>query len=62
MSTQGYSGELQYKSGDHIGILAANRQELVDSILNKITNAPPVDQLIKIEVLKEKTTVFGKLK
>jgi nitric-oxide synthase len=58
LSTQGLS-EFEYKPGDHVGIVASNRRELVDSLLSKITNAPPPDQLIKIELLKEKTTVFG---
>jgi nitric-oxide synthase, brain len=59
MNTQRYAGELQYKPGDHVGLFATNRKELVDVILSKVSNAPPPDQLIKIEVLKEKATVFG---
>ena len=59
LNTEGYSGELQYKPGDHIGIFAQNRIELVDAILAKVTNAPPSDKLIKVEVLREKPTVFG---
>ena len=51
---------MQYKPGDHIGILASNRKELVDNILAKVTNAPPPDQLVKIEILKEKPNLFGK--
>jgi sulfite reductase alpha subunit-like flavoprotein len=61
MNTQRYAGELQYKPGDHVGIFATNRKELVDAILSKVSNAPPSDQLIKIEILKEKATVFGSL-
>ncbi len=60
LNTAEYSGELQYKPGDHIGIFAKNRKELVDVILTRVTNSPPSDQLIQIEKLKEKTTVFGK--
>ena len=56
-----YAGELQYKPGDHIGIFANNRKELVDTILKRVTNSPPSDQLIQIEKLKEKTSIFGKL-
>lgn len=59
MNTQGYSGELQYKPGDHLGIFAENRRELVDAILAKVANAPPCDQLVKIEILREKPSVFG---
>ena len=61
LNMQGYAGELEYKPGDHVGIIAANRKELVDAILTKVSNAPPPDQLVKVEILKEKTTVFGKL-
>ena len=59
LNTQGYAGELEYKPGDHIGLFAANRKELVDDVLAKVSNAPPHDQLVKVEILKEKTTVFG---
>ena len=61
LNTQGHGGELQYKPGDHIGIFAQNRKELVDAILTKVANAPPCDQLVKVEILKEKPTVFGKI-
>jgi sulfite reductase alpha subunit-like flavoprotein len=59
LNTHGSSSELQYKPGDHVGLLGSNRKELVDAVLSKVTNAPPHDQLVKVEVLKEKTTVFG---
>ena len=62
LNTGEYSGELEYKPGDHIGIFAKNRKELVDAILGRVTNSPPLDQLIQIEKLKEKTSVFGKSK
>ena len=62
LNTQTHAGELQYKPGDHVGIVASNRKELVDSVLSKVTNAPPPDQIIQVEILKEKTTVFGNLK
>ena len=59
LNTGGNAGELQYKPGDHIGIFAFNRKELVDAIIEKVSNPPPLDELVKIEILKEKTTVFG---
>ncbi len=61
LNMQGYAGGLEYKPGDDVGIIAANRKELVDAILTKVSNAPPSDQLVKVEILKEKTTVFGML-
>lgn len=59
LNTVGFSGELQYKPGDHVGLFAANRKEYVEAILARATNAPPPDQLVKVEILKEKTTAFG---
>lgn len=59
LDTHGSSSELQYKPGDHVGVLASNRIDLVDAVLAKVTNAPPHDQLVKLELLKEKTTAFG---
>ncbi len=59
MNTHGYAGELEYKPGDHVGVLAANRNEIVEAVLDKVSNAPPYDQLVKVEILKEKTTIFG---
>lgn len=51
---------MAYKAGDHVGVFANNRKELVDMILSRVTNSPPSDQLVQVEILKEKTTVFGK--
>ena len=62
MNTQSYASELQYKPGDHLGIIASNRIELVNKVLSKLTNAPSPNQLVQIEVLKEKTNVFGATK
>ena len=59
LNTHGYAGELEYKPGDHVGVLAANRNEIVEAVLDKVSNAPPYDQLVKVEILKEKTTIFG---
>ncbi len=59
LNTNGYAGELEYKPGDHVGLLAANRNEIVEAVLAKVSNAPPYDQLVKVEILKEKTTIFG---
>lgn len=59
LNTGSYAGEMAYKAGDHVGLFANNRKELVDMILSRVTNAPPSDQLVQVEILKEKTTVFG---
>ena len=53
-----YGSELSYQPGDHLAIMAANREELVNNILSRLYNAPPADELVKLEVFSEK--VLGK--
>ena len=59
LDTQGESA-LQYSPGDHVAILPENSSELVDTIVIRLHNAPPPDQLIRIEILSERTTLLGK--
>ena len=54
LSPQSNKNEMQYKPGDHIGILAQNRQELVDKVLSRLLNSPDPDQLVQVEFQKEK--------
>ncbi|XP_052251879.1 nitric oxide synthase, brain-like [Dreissena polymorpha] len=58
------SGELLYHPGDHVAIFAENSASLVDAILMRLHNAPSPDQLIKIEVMNERSTamVLGPLR
>ncbi len=55
----GYSSELTYVPGDHVGILPANQQSIVDALLNNLSNAPPPDQVVQMEILQERTTPIG---
>lgn len=50
---------LNYEPGDHIGLFAPNRKEYVETILARVKNAPKENELFKIEILKEITTVLG---
>ena len=59
LDTQGAS-ELLYNPGDHIAIYPENSSKLVDAILIRLHNSPPPDQLIKVEILNERTTPMGK--
>ena len=59
LSSQEHIGDFEYRAGDHIGVYAENRKELIDKILAKLVESPDPDQLIRLETLKEKTTVFG---
>lgn len=61
LDTQGAS-ELLYSPGDHVAIFPENSSKLVDAILIRLHNAPPPDQLIKVEILNERTTPMGTLK
>jgi len=54
------SGELLYQPGDHVAIFSENSPHLVDAILMRLHNAPPPDQLIKIEFMHERSTPVGK--
>ena len=58
--TNNYNSELSYVPGDHVGIFPANRKSIVDRILGYLQNAPPPDQMILMEFLKETTTPLGK--
>jgi nitric-oxide synthase, brain len=60
LNTEEYSSDFEYSPGDHIGIFAANRKELIDKILVRLVDIPETDFPLKIEVLREKNTVFGK--
>ncbi len=50
--------DFKYRPGDHIGIFAENRRDLVDQILPRLINANVVDEPIQIEKLK--TTILGR--
>lgn len=53
---------LPYSAGDHIGILASNRAELVEGILKRLVNKPKIsDQPVQLERLVEKHTPMGGL-
>lgn len=51
---------MNYSPGDHVAIFPLNSSELVDGIITRLHNAPPPDQLVKLEVIQELTTPMGK--
>ncbi|ESO82408.1 hypothetical protein LOTGIDRAFT_197993 [Lottia gigantea] len=61
MDTQGAS-ELLYMPGDHVGVFPENNPDLVSAILARLSNAPPPDQLIRLEFLTEKNMPLGTTK
>ncbi|XP_038619697.1 LOW QUALITY PROTEIN: nitric oxide synthase, brain [Tachyglossus aculeatus] len=51
--------DLQYQPGDHLGVFPGNHEDLVNALLERLEDAPPVNQLVKVEVLEERTTALG---
>ena len=60
LSSEEFSSDFEYNPGDHIGIFPENRKELVDKILHRLIDVPETNQPLKVEILKEKSHVFGK--
>ncbi|CAL8084386.1 unnamed protein product [Orchesella dallaii] len=51
---------LSYQSGDHVGIVAENRVELVDKVLERLGNKPSTDdEAVQVQLLQEKHTPMG---
>lgn len=51
--------ELQYQPGDHLGVFPGNREDLVNALIERLEDAPPVNQLVKVELLEERNTALG---
>lgn len=54
-------GEIKYDPGDHVGIMACNRIELVDSLLSRIKDIDDYDEPVQLQLMKETHTSAGKL-
>lgn len=50
---------LSYKPGDHLGIFPGNHEDLVTALIDKLEDAPPVNQIVKVEFLEERSTALG---
>lgn len=50
---------LRYKPGDHLGIFPGNHEDLVSALIDKLEDAPPVNQIVKVEFLEERNTALG---
>ncbi len=51
---------LTYHSGDHVGIMAENRTQLVNAILDRCVNKPlSYDEPVQLQLLQEKYTPMG---
>lgn len=50
---------LEYEPGDHVGIFPANRSELVDGLLQRLVGVDNPDEVLQLQLLKEKQTSNG---
>uniref|UniRef100_A0A8C5XUT1 Nitric oxide synthase n=1 Tax=Microcebus murinus TaxID=30608 RepID=A0A8C5XUT1_MICMU len=58
LHTNGHQ-ELQYQPGDHLGIFPGNHEDLVSALIERLEDAPPVNQMVKVELLEERSTALG---
>ncbi|CAB3251854.1 unnamed protein product [Arctia plantaginis] len=54
--------EIKYDPGDHVGIIACNRKELVDSILSRVKDVDNFDEPLQLQFMKETHTSSGPVK
>uniref|UniRef100_A0A8B9JJC9 Nitric oxide synthase n=1 Tax=Astyanax mexicanus TaxID=7994 RepID=A0A8B9JJC9_ASTMX len=50
---------LKYLPGDHLGIYPGNHEDLVTALIDKLEDAPPADQIVRVEFLEERNTALG---
>ncbi|CAG9096154.1 unnamed protein product [Plutella xylostella] len=53
---------IKYDPGDHVGIMACNRKEIVDAVLAKLTDVDDYDKPVQLQNMKETLTVTGAFK
>lgn len=51
--------ELQYQPGDHLGVFPGNHEDLVNALIERLEDAPPANQMVKVELLEERSTALG---
>lgn len=50
---------LDYEPGDHVGIFPANRSQLVDGLIERLAGVDNPDEVVQLQLLKEKQTSNG---
>ncbi|XP_034100432.2 nitric oxide synthase isoform X1 [Drosophila albomicans] len=50
---------LEYEPGDHVGIFPANRSPLVEGLLGRLVGVENPDEVLQLQLLKEKQTSNG---
>ncbi|XP_006008471.1 nitric oxide synthase, brain [Latimeria chalumnae] len=51
--------DLKYLPGDHLGVFPGNHPDLVNTLIERLEDAPPLNQVVKVEVLEERSTALG---
>lgn len=54
------TNNVHYEPGDHVGIFPANRETIVDGILNRLIGVDNFDEILQLQLLKENHTTNGK--
>ncbi|KAI8435227.1 hypothetical protein MSG28_003583 [Choristoneura fumiferana] len=54
--------EIKYDPGDHVGIIACNRKELVDVLLARLKDVSEYDEPLQLQLMKETHTSSGPVK
>ncbi|CAH1105275.1 unnamed protein product [Psylliodes chrysocephalus] len=57
-----FKSNLPYKPGDHLGVFASNRQELVDGVIKRLKGVADPNAPLELQILQETHTSNGVLK
>lgn len=55
-----FQSKIEYNPGDHVGIIACNRKELVDSLLARLKDVSDYNEPVQLQLMKETHTSSGK--
>lgn len=55
------ANDVQYQPGDHVGIFPANRENIVDGILERLSGVDNFDEVLQLQMLKENHSTNGTL-
>lgn len=53
--------DVNYQPGDHVGIFPANRKQIVDGILERLSGVENFDEVLQLQLLKENHSTNGRL-
>ena len=50
---------MQYQPGDHVALYPVNPTPVIERVLQSIQDCPPTNQLINLEIQRERVTTSG---